>query len=166
MVVDGRRRRRCDGAYRGRGRRDRRSHTGLHASRRQLRRYRLELRHRHRDRVARDDVRRIAHPGRAEQADEGEHGYDEASTHDSSATVAAAGKRTSARVPPSIRLASEALPRQRWASVWTIASPRPVPGRELPALPRAKRSNRLVSSPGESPGPFVEDREPALLAVA
>ena len=81
-------------------------------------------------------------------------------------TVAAAGKRTSARVPPSSRFASDALPRQRWASVCTIASPRPVPGR---AAARAAAREALEQLPllarGE-PGPFVEDREPGLVAVA
>src|SRR5689334_12773691 len=118
-----------------------------------LRRRLLKARHRNGDRSPGDHVRGVAHPGCAEQPDEGENGYDEASTHDSSSTVAAAGKRTSARVPPSSRFESDALPRHRCARVWTIARPSPVPGCELPALPRVKRSKRLVSSPGASPGP-------------
>ena len=109
--------------------------------------------YRHRDGAARDDIRRVPHPGGAKQAHESKESYDDASTHESSVTVAAAGKRTSARVPPSSRLESETVPRQRRASVCTIASPSPVPELLPPALPRAKRSKSRLSSPGASPGP-------------
>ena len=68
--------------------------------------------------------------------------------------TADSGRRTSARAPPSGRLAIRASPPQRRASTRTMVRPSPLPrGRAARELPRKKRSKTRSSSPSASPGP-------------